>query len=93
MRTVNATGLPDFVRKAVEFVSDFATVVGNLIKDIRDSYRPELHYMRGPGPKWCAKYQPQKRSDYDSARSSSGSELSPVYVVARSRSHAGFPNS
>jgi hypothetical protein len=20
-----------------------------------DSYRPELHYMRGPGPKWYAK--------------------------------------
>ena len=28
--------------------------------DARDyfanSYRPELHYMRGPGPKWQAKY-------------------------------------
>src|SRR5689334_2440553 len=25
-----------------------------------DSYRPELHYMRGPGPKWRAKHaQPQ----------------------------------
>jgi hypothetical protein len=21
-----------------------------------DSYRPERHYMRGPGPKWLAKY-------------------------------------
>jgi hypothetical protein len=21
-----------------------------------DSYRPELHYMRGPGPAWHAKY-------------------------------------
>jgi hypothetical protein len=21
-----------------------------------DSYRPELHYMRGPGPKWHEKY-------------------------------------
>jgi hypothetical protein len=20
-----------------------------------DPYRPELHYMRGPGPKWCEK--------------------------------------
>jgi hypothetical protein len=20
------------------------------------SYRPDLHYMRGPGPKWLAKY-------------------------------------
>jgi hypothetical protein len=23
-----------------------------------DSYRPELHYMRGPGPKWHAKHDP-----------------------------------
>jgi hypothetical protein len=22
-----------------------------------DPYRPELHYMRGPGPKWRAKYR------------------------------------
>jgi hypothetical protein len=21
-----------------------------------DPYRPELHYMRGPGPKWRAKH-------------------------------------
>jgi hypothetical protein len=26
-------------------------------KDFFDSYRPELHYMRGPGPKWREKYQ------------------------------------
>lgn len=24
--------------------------------DVGRSYRPDLHYMRGPGPKWCAKY-------------------------------------
>ena len=23
----------------------------------RDAYRPELHYMRGPGPRWQAKHQ------------------------------------
>jgi hypothetical protein len=28
-----------------------------LITNIRDPYRPELHYMRGPGPKWRAKHQ------------------------------------
>ncbi len=27
-----------------------------LRKDLFDSYRPELHYMRGPGPKWHAKH-------------------------------------
>jgi hypothetical protein len=25
---------------------------------IFDPYRPELHYMRGPGPKWREKYTP-----------------------------------
>ncbi len=25
-------------------------------RDAFDSYRPELHYMRGPGPKWHAKH-------------------------------------
>ena len=25
-----------------------------------DAYRPELHYMRGPGPKWRAKHPPQQ---------------------------------
>jgi hypothetical protein len=28
-----------------------------LIKIARNPYRPELHYMRGPGPKWYAKHQ------------------------------------
>lgn len=23
---------------------------------LRDPYRPEMHYMRGPGPKWREKY-------------------------------------
>ena len=27
-----------------------------LAKDLFDPYRPELHYMRGPGPKWRAKH-------------------------------------
>jgi hypothetical protein len=28
-----------------------------LIQIARNHYRPELHYMRGPGPKWYAKHQ------------------------------------
>jgi hypothetical protein len=42
-----------------------SSLVGELAEFIRavrtlfgDSYRPELHYMRGPGPKWHAKYAP-----------------------------------
>ncbi|MGF6311589.1 hypothetical protein ABIB82_005748 [Bradyrhizobium sp. i1.8.4] len=34
----------------------------NLIERIRDPYRPELHYMRGPGPKWHAKHAVQAAS-------------------------------
>jgi hypothetical protein len=29
-----------------------------LARDLFDPYRPELHYMRGPGPKWREKHQP-----------------------------------
>jgi hypothetical protein len=52
------SAMSDFASKTVETVSDFAGVVHNLVLDVRDSYRPELHYMRGPGPKWRAKHQP-----------------------------------
>lgn len=27
-----------------------------LIERARDPYRPEQHYMRGPGPKWHARH-------------------------------------
>jgi hypothetical protein len=30
---------------------------GRLFRSIIDPYRPEQHYMRGPGPKWRAKHQ------------------------------------
>ena len=55
------------VRKTVETISDFASVVHKLALDIRDSYRPKLHYVRGPGPKWRAKDQSWLR--FDSATS------------------------
>ena len=28
------------------------------LRTLFDTYRPELHYMRGPGPKWRAKHGP-----------------------------------
>jgi hypothetical protein len=34
-----------------------------LIKGARDTYRPELHYMRGPGPKSHAKRQARSERD------------------------------
>ncbi|MEY9590543.1 hypothetical protein ABIA06_002834 [Bradyrhizobium yuanmingense] len=47
-----------FCSKTAVIVSDIASILQNLFLDLRDSYRPELHYMRGPGPKWRAKHQP-----------------------------------
>jgi hypothetical protein len=28
----------------------------DLVQALTDPYRPERHYMRGPGPKWRAKH-------------------------------------
>jgi hypothetical protein len=40
------------VRKAL------AELWHTLTRDLTGSYRPERHYMRGPGPKWHAKHKP-----------------------------------
>jgi hypothetical protein len=63
MRIMDANTLSGFARKTAESTSGFASVVRNLILDVRDCYRPEVHYMRGPGPKWRAKHQPWLRFD------------------------------
>ena len=34
------------------FRRDAAKLRGLIQHALKDSYRPELHYMRGPGPKW-----------------------------------------
>jgi hypothetical protein len=34
----------------------FVEMVQDLARDLFDPYRPERHYMRGPGPKWLAKH-------------------------------------
>lgn len=46
--------------------ADFTATLGEwVVRNIRrwdrnlfESYRPELHYMRGPGPKWREKHGP-----------------------------------
>ena len=38
-------------------VSVIVTRWQTLIGAVFNPYRPELHYMRGPGPKWHAKHQ------------------------------------
>ena len=39
----------------VLFVSALRNGWRKLISELTDSYRPELHYMRGPGPKTLAR--------------------------------------
>jgi hypothetical protein len=34
---------------------ELAEISISVLRDILDPYRPELYYMRGPGPKWRAK--------------------------------------
>jgi hypothetical protein len=36
--------------------AELARIWRTLKKDLCDPYRPELHYMRGPGPKWREKH-------------------------------------
>jgi len=39
--------------------ASFAATFRTFVHDLFDDYRPERHYMRGPGPKWRAKYGQQ----------------------------------
>jgi hypothetical protein len=87
MRITDATALAGFARKTAESASDFASVVRNLIMDVRDSYRPELHYMRGPGPKWRAKHQPWPRFASEAVPLTGQHQLLPAYVRRRDRAN------
>lgn len=40
----------------LQFTAECADLWRSL-KELFGAYRPELHYMRGPGPKWHAKHQ------------------------------------
>jgi hypothetical protein len=43
-------------RPAPRFDSAIIQLWQVLMKGMFDPYRPELHYMRGPGPKWREKH-------------------------------------
>ncbi len=48
-------------REAPRLAADIADLVRTL-KTLFNPYRSELHYMRGPGPKWRAKHAPAPAS-------------------------------
>jgi hypothetical protein len=83
MRIINATAWSGFARRTAESASDFAGVVHNLFTDVRDSYRPGQHYMRGPGPKWRAKHQPWLGVDSQPVPPAGQHELLPVHSRRR----------
>jgi hypothetical protein len=43
-------------RMASGVLADLAEIAHILASSLFDPYRPELYYMRGPGPKWHAKH-------------------------------------
>jgi hypothetical protein len=42
-------------RKPFAIGAAIAALWHSIVVDLFDAYRPERHYMRGPGPKWRAK--------------------------------------
>jgi len=56
MATARKTAQMD-APKGSMLAAEFAEMI-RLFKSLFEPYRPELHYMRGPGPKWHAKNRP-----------------------------------
>jgi hypothetical protein len=52
-------------RSQDSLAADLADLVQDLARSLFDGYRPELHYMRGPGPKWHAKHDRAPTTAYN----------------------------
>jgi hypothetical protein len=63
MRSVMRTALQQRLLqpRAPSLAADLAEL-GRMLRSLVDPYRPEIHYMRGPGPKWHAKHDPAPAS-------------------------------
>jgi hypothetical protein len=46
-------------------VADLREALKDLARNLFDPYRPELYYIRGPGPKWHAKDDRAPLDSYD----------------------------
>jgi len=57
-KTKKAASMFTAPRHGQGLLAEIANLLHNLAKALYDPYRPELHYMRGPGPKWHAKHDP-----------------------------------
>src|SRR6266852_4381220 len=58
-RPAAAVQLPEspFGTRRASSIGSVGETIGNWLRKALDPYRPELHYMRGPGPKWPEKPQ------------------------------------
>jgi hypothetical protein len=83
------SAMSGLARRKAETVSDFVIVAHNLAMDIRDSYRPGLHRMRGPGPKWRAKHQPWLKFGSQALQPADRHQLSPLYARGRDADPTG----
>ena len=45
-------------KKTAPLSASISRFLGSLGRDLFGVYRPEQHYMRGPGPKWREKHAP-----------------------------------
>ena len=51
--------------KTPAFRNPMALLLRSLTRDLAGAYRPEQHYMRGPGPKWREKHAPPQQQQSD----------------------------
>jgi len=54
--TMTTPSRPAATRRPTGLVGEIFAVWNDLARALFDSYRPERHYMRGPGPAWRAKH-------------------------------------
>ena len=45
-----------FQGRVMGFWQTMTDMVRGLVRDMSDDYRPERHYMGGPGPRWHARH-------------------------------------
>lgn len=50
-------------KEKVRSASTLTQLWKSLVTELFDTYRPERHYMRGPGPKWREKHLPRAAVD------------------------------
>jgi hypothetical protein len=68
---------------AMRFWSEILQVEDTLFRKIFNHYRPELHYMRGPGPKWLEKHSAVAECAMPQVSGSGGSNpsLPPAFYI------------